>query len=117
MSATFGGFQELLVLTLGRMGLRCDTASSLGDARALLRHNQYALCLTDMRRTDGSGIDLVQEMLRELKFPEELIINRKRERFDRFLEARRKEIENCYWSEEYAKNHTERLHRNQDSGL
>lgn len=62
-------------------------------------------------------VRLVQEMLRELKFPEELIINRKRERFDRFLEARRKEIENCYWSEEYAKNHTERLHRNQDSGL
>ena len=47
--------RELLVLTLGRMGLRCDTASSLGDARALLRHNQYALCLTDMRLADGSG--------------------------------------------------------------
>ena len=35
--------RELLVLTLGRMGLKCDTASSLHDARALLRHNQYAL--------------------------------------------------------------------------
>ena len=30
--------RELLVLTLGRMGLKCDTASSLKDARALLRH-------------------------------------------------------------------------------
>ena len=28
--------RELLVLTLGRMGLKCDTASSLKDARALL---------------------------------------------------------------------------------
>ena len=54
--------RELLVLTLGRMGLKCDTASSLHDARALLRHNQYALCLTDMRLTDGSGVDLVREI-------------------------------------------------------
>ncbi|MGV8923572.1 MAG: sigma-54-dependent transcriptional regulator [Thermomonas sp.] len=54
--------RELLVLTLGRMGLRCDTASSLGDARALLRHNRYALCLTDMRLTDGTGIDLVKDI-------------------------------------------------------
>ena len=54
--------RELLVLTLGRMGLKCDTASSLHDARALLRRNQYALCLTDMRLTDGSGIELVQEI-------------------------------------------------------
>ena len=38
--------RELLVLTLGRMGLRCDTAASLADARALLRQNRYALCLT-----------------------------------------------------------------------
>ena len=54
--------RELVVLTLGRMGLRCDTASSLGDARALLRHNQYALCLTDMRLADGSGVELVREI-------------------------------------------------------
>ena len=54
--------RELLVLTLGRMGLRCDTASSLADARALLRHNQYALCLTDMRLTDGTGVDLVKDI-------------------------------------------------------
>jgi two-component system response regulator PilR (NtrC family) len=54
--------RELLVLTLGRMGLRCDTASSLADARALLRHNQYALCLTDMRLTDGTGVDLVRDI-------------------------------------------------------
>ena len=53
--------RELLVLTLGRMGLKCDTASSLHDARALLRHNSYALCLTDMRLTDGSGLDLVRD--------------------------------------------------------
>ena len=57
--------RELLVLTLGRMGLRCDTASSLCDARALIRHNRYALCLTDMRLPDGNGIDLVAHIARE----------------------------------------------------
>ena len=54
--------RELLVLTLGRMGLRCDTASSLADARALLRGQPYALCLTDMRLADGSGLELVREI-------------------------------------------------------
>ncbi len=54
--------RELLVLTLGRMGLKCDTASSLKDARALLRHNSYSLCLTDMRLADGSGTELVREI-------------------------------------------------------
>ncbi|MFN3310430.1 MAG: sigma-54-dependent transcriptional regulator [Thermomonas sp.] len=54
--------RDLLVLTLGRMDLHCDTASSLHDARALLRRHQYALCLTDMRLPDGSGIELVQEI-------------------------------------------------------
>jgi len=54
--------RELLVMTLGRMGLRCDTASSLADARAQLARNQYDLCLTDMRLPDGSGIDLIAEI-------------------------------------------------------
>ena len=56
--------RELLVLTLGRMGVKCDTASSLHDARALLLRGQYALCLTDMRLTDGSGIELVRDIAR-----------------------------------------------------
>ncbi|MBA3487795.1 MAG: sigma-54-dependent Fis family transcriptional regulator, partial [Lysobacter sp.] len=36
--------RELLVMTLGRMGLRCDTASSLADARSQLAHQRYDLC-------------------------------------------------------------------------
>ena len=35
--------RELLVLTLGRMGLKCDTASSLHDARALLNPVRIAV--------------------------------------------------------------------------
>ena len=54
--------RELLVLTLGRMGLRTDTAGTLAEARAQLQHNHYHLCLTDMRLPDGSGIELVAEI-------------------------------------------------------
>ncbi len=54
--------RELLVMTLGRMGLRCDTASTLGEARNQLARNRYDLCLTDMRLPDGSGMDLVAEI-------------------------------------------------------
>ena len=45
--------RELLVLTLGRMGLRTDTAASLSEARSQLAANHYDLCLTDMRLPDG----------------------------------------------------------------
>ncbi|HVI25609.1 MAG TPA: sigma-54 dependent transcriptional regulator [Xanthomonadaceae bacterium] len=54
--------RELLVLTLGRMGLRTDTAATLAAARAQLAQARYDLCLTDMRLPDGSGIDLVAEI-------------------------------------------------------
>ncbi|QDH70934.1 sigma-54-dependent transcriptional regulator [Marilutibacter alkalisoli] len=60
--------RELLVMTLGRMGLRCDTASSVGDARAQLQRNRYDLCLTDMRLPDGSGIELISDISQ--KYPE-----------------------------------------------
>ena len=54
--------RELLVLTLGRMGLRTDTAASLGEARGQLAQGKYDLCLTDMRLPDGSGLELVAEI-------------------------------------------------------
>lgn len=54
--------RELLVLTLGRMGLRVDTAATVASAREMLSREKYALCLTDMRLPDGSGIELVQEI-------------------------------------------------------
>ncbi|MDR7069566.1 two-component system response regulator PilR (NtrC family) [Pseudoxanthomonas japonensis] len=56
--------RELLTLTLGRMGLRIDTAANLGEARELLGRNTYDLCFTDMRLPDGNGIDLVGEISR-----------------------------------------------------
>jgi len=54
--------RELLTLTLGRMGIRIDTAANLGEARELLSRNPYDLCFTDMRLPDGNGIELVSEI-------------------------------------------------------
>ncbi len=54
--------RELLVLTLGRMGLRVDTAADLTSARAQLAQGSYDLCLTDMRLPDGSGQDLISHI-------------------------------------------------------
>lgn len=51
--------RELLVLTLGRMGLRVDTAADVQSAKAHLSEQTYDLCLTDMRLPDGNGLDLV----------------------------------------------------------
>ncbi len=54
--------RELLSLTIGRLGLDVDTADSVGAARELLARNRYALCLTDMKLPDGTGLELVQQV-------------------------------------------------------
>ena len=54
--------RELLVLTLGRMGLRTETAATVAAARAMLAKDDFDLCLTDMRLPDGSGMELIQEL-------------------------------------------------------
>jgi two-component system response regulator PilR (NtrC family) len=54
--------RELLVLTLGRMGLRTDTAATVAMAKAQLAQNRYDLCLTDMRLPDGSGLDVIAQI-------------------------------------------------------
>ena len=60
--------RELLVLTLGRMGLRTDTAATLSAAQQMLASGKYDLCLTDMRLPDGSGLELVSDI--STRFPE-----------------------------------------------
>lgn len=57
--------RELLVLTLGRMGMRVGTAANLAEARELLASSPYDLCITDMRLPDGNGIELVSEIARD----------------------------------------------------
>jgi len=52
--------RELLDLTLARMGLAADCAGSVREAKEMLAHGHYKLCLTDMRLPDGEGVDLVR---------------------------------------------------------
>lgn len=54
--------RELLVLTLGRMGLSVKTAASIAQAREHLKHHSFDLCITDMRLPDGNGTDLVTDI-------------------------------------------------------
>ena len=54
--------RELLDMTLARMGLACDCAASVAEARHYLRDNEYRLCLTDMRMPDGDGLELVRHI-------------------------------------------------------
>ncbi|MCB1889296.1 MAG: sigma-54-dependent Fis family transcriptional regulator [Rhodocyclaceae bacterium] len=54
--------RELIELSLLRLGLACDTAGTVGEARALLDSKTYRLCLTDMRLPDGDGLELVEHI-------------------------------------------------------
>lgn len=54
--------RELLVLTLGRMGLQVDTAADVTQALALLSAKHYDLCFTDMRLPDGSGQTIIEHI-------------------------------------------------------
>lgn len=52
--------RELLDLTLARMGLSADCASTVAEARQFLERERYKLCLTDMRLPDGEGMEIVR---------------------------------------------------------
>jgi two-component system response regulator PilR (NtrC family) len=54
--------RELLVLTLGRMGVEAESVSSVKDAKAALERQPFDLCLTDMRLPDGDGLDLLKHI-------------------------------------------------------
>ena len=50
---------DLMELTLIRMGLETDRATSVAEAQTRLAQTHYDLCLTDMRLGDGEGLDVV----------------------------------------------------------
>lgn len=54
--------RELVVLTLMRMGVEADTASSCAEAYARLQERSYDLCLTDMRLPDGEGLEVLKHI-------------------------------------------------------
>lgn len=51
--------RELLVVTLTRMGLRVETASTVISAKQLLASQEFDFCLTDMRLPDGNGMEIL----------------------------------------------------------
>jgi two-component system response regulator PilR (NtrC family) len=51
---------DLMELTLARMGLETRRAATVGEARRELAGGAFDLCLTDMRLTDGDGLDVVR---------------------------------------------------------
>jgi two-component system response regulator PilR (NtrC family) len=53
---------ELLELALTRMGLDVSRASGLSEAKVRLAEHRYAMCLTDMRMADGTGLDVVRHI-------------------------------------------------------
>ena len=54
--------RELLVLTLSRMGVDADTASTIEEAKTALKERQYDLCLSDMRLPDGDGLAVLRHI-------------------------------------------------------
>jgi two-component system response regulator PilR (NtrC family) len=50
---------DLMELTLVKMGLETDRAVSVAEAQTRLAQTHYDLCLTDMRLTDGEGLEVV----------------------------------------------------------
>lgn len=54
--------RELLVVTLTRMGLRVETAATVGAAKQQLAQQPFDFCLTDMRLPDGSGMEVLSHI-------------------------------------------------------
>jgi two-component system response regulator PilR (NtrC family) len=50
---------DLMELTLVKMGLETDRAVSVAEAQARLKQTHYDLCLTDMRLSDGKGLQVI----------------------------------------------------------
>lgn len=54
--------RELLVLTLERMNIEAISVANITEAKHVLTCHEFALCLTDMRLPDGTGLELVQHI-------------------------------------------------------
>ena len=53
---------DLMEITLAKMGLDICRAATVAEARQLLGDERFDLCLTDMRLTDGSGLEVLQHI-------------------------------------------------------
>lgn len=53
---------EAVMIRLGRLGIACDLAQTLADARGFLDVQGYDVIVLDINLPDGVGTDLLQEM-------------------------------------------------------
>ena len=53
---------RLMQITLAKMGIKCDIAYTLSQARSYWADNHYDFCLTDLKLPDGSGLELVKQI-------------------------------------------------------
>lgn len=53
---------DLMEITLAKMGLDTRRAASVSEARQFLDSERFDLCLTDMRLTDGNGLEVLQHI-------------------------------------------------------
>src|SRR5690606_25134206 len=61
--------RELLTLTLGRMGLDVETASTVSEAMQRLAENRFTLCFTDMRLPNGTGHEVIDLIAAHYRHP------------------------------------------------
>ena len=54
--------RALVAMTLDRLGIDTHAAANLAEARNLLAHYEFDVCLTDMRLPDGDGVKFVSEL-------------------------------------------------------
>ncbi len=53
---------EFIAINLEKMGIKTDCAETVADAKHLLTHRHFDLCLSDMRLPDGNGLDIVKHI-------------------------------------------------------
>lgn len=53
---------KFIAVNLERMGIKAECSETVEDAKHLIAHRHYDLCLTDMRLPDGNGLDLVKHI-------------------------------------------------------
>ncbi len=51
--------RELLEITMQRLNIKTRCAANISEAKALLKHHNFNLCLTDLKLPDGDGLELL----------------------------------------------------------
>jgi two-component system response regulator PilR (NtrC family) len=54
--------RELIAISLQRIGLDTHTAANLAEAKNLLSHYRFDVCLSDLRLPDGNGVEFVKHI-------------------------------------------------------